>query len=196
MKFVYNATNAYFGTIPLLTYIYFRNLTPTLRSYSLRLLHEIGKTTLETYLMQHHIWLTSNAKSLLVLVPGMPKVNMLVVTVIYFYISRRLYKLTLYLKGTFLPDDKKRCIILLVCMGCAVAFFDVLALVLDNFGLTSLTTVAIVSSVCGMLLYQTVMDFTWEAYQKSSSSSAASRGGGDGGGDQGENGSGTTRREI
>lgn len=70
-KFMYNATNAYFGFIPLLTYIYLRNLTPKMRSYSLHLLHEIGKTTLETYLMQHHIWLTSNAKSLLTLIPGM-----------------------------------------------------------------------------------------------------------------------------
>mmetsp|Transcript_16399 Transcript_16399/g.24577 ORF Transcript_16399/g.24577 Transcript_16399/m.24577 type:complete len:982 (-) Transcript_16399:121-3066(-) len=168
-KFVYNATNAYFGFIPLLTYIYFRNLTPTLRSYSLQLLHEIGKTTLETYLMQHHIWLTSNAKTLLTLIPGMPKVNMLVVTVVYFYVSRRLYKLTLYLRGMLLPDDKRKCIISLVCMGCIIAFYYLLALVLDNFGLTSLTTVAVVCTLCGMLLYQTIMDFTWESYQSSNS---------------------------
>ena len=83
-KLEYNATNAYYGFIPLITYIYFRNLTPWLRSHSLDLLHQIGKTTLETYLMQHHIWLTSNAKSLLTLIPGWPKVNMLVVTIIYY----------------------------------------------------------------------------------------------------------------
>ena len=109
-KFQYNATNAYYGFIPLITYIYFRNLTPWLRSHSLDLLHQIGKTTLETYLMQHHIWLTSNAKSLLTLIPGWPKCNMLLVTVLYYVLSRRLYQLTLYLRGMILPDDRNTCL--------------------------------------------------------------------------------------
>jgi hypothetical protein len=52
-KVQYNQTNAYFGFIPLITYIYFRNLTPCLRNHTMELLHQIGKTTLETYLMQH-----------------------------------------------------------------------------------------------------------------------------------------------
>ncbi len=167
-KFMYNATNAYFGFIPLLTFIYLRNLTPTLRQYSLKLLHEIGKTTLETYLMQHHIWLTSNAKSLLTLVPGWPKVNMLVVTLIYFYTSRRLYRMTLYLRGMLLPDSKRQCITSLTVMGSIVAAFYLLAFLLDSFGMTSLITVAIVSIVFGILLYQTIMDNTWESYHQSS----------------------------
>lgn len=50
-KILYNSTNPYYGFIPLLTYIYLRNLTPQMRSYSSELLVEIGKTTLETYLM-------------------------------------------------------------------------------------------------------------------------------------------------
>ena len=129
-KFTYNATNSYFGFIPLITYIYLRNITPTMRKYSLRLLHEIGKTTLETYLMQHHIWLTSNAKSLLTLIPGLPKVNMLVVTLIYFYTSRRLYKMTLYLRGMLLPDNKKKCITssLSHAPGCNVCIEDLCTL--------------------------------------------------------------------
>ena len=52
----------------------FRDLTPRLRSYSMELLQEIGKTTLETYLMQHHIWLTSDSKTILVFLPGWPRV--------------------------------------------------------------------------------------------------------------------------
>lgn len=167
-KLTYNATNAYFGFIPMITYIYLRNITPTLRKYSLKLLHEIGKTTLETYLMQHHIWLTSNAKSLLTLIPGWPKVNMLVVTLIYFYISRRLYRMTLYLRGMLLPDNKRKCIISLVVMTSTIAAFYLLAFFLHSFGLTSLVTVAIVSIVFGLLLYQTIMDNTWESYHQSS----------------------------
>ena len=39
----------------------------------------IGKITLETYLLQHHLLLTRNAKSLLTVLPGYPKCNLLVV---------------------------------------------------------------------------------------------------------------------
>jgi len=170
-KFTYNATNAYFGFIPLITYIYLRNLTPTLRNYSLNLLHEIGKTTLETYLMQHHIWLTSSAKSILTLIPGYPKVNMLFVTLIYFYTSRRLYKLTLYLRGILLPDNTRKCIVSLGALASSIGVFYTVAFLLESSGFATLTAVAIVSVVCGMLLYQTIMDSTWELYQSASKES-------------------------
>ena len=52
-----------------------RNHTPGLRAWYSQPLHELGKTTLETYLMQHHLWLSSNAKSLLTIVQGFPKVQ-------------------------------------------------------------------------------------------------------------------------
>ena len=116
-KLLYNASNAYLGIIPLTTYIYFRNLTPALRSHTMRLLHAIGKTTLETYLLQHHLWLTSNAKSLLVLVPRYPKINFLVVTTAYFWVSRKAYRLTMELRGMLLPDDLGFCLRSLAGMG-------------------------------------------------------------------------------
>ena len=69
-------------------------------------LHEIGKTTLETYLMQHHIWLTSNAKTLLTIVPDHPWINFALATILFFFVSRELYRLTMSLRGMILPDDK------------------------------------------------------------------------------------------
>lgn len=171
----YNETNAYFGFVPLLAYIYFRNLTPTLREYSLNLFHQIGKTTLETYLMQHHIWLTSNAKSLLVFLPGWPRVNMLVVTMLYFSTSRRLYKLTLYLRGMLLPDDRRFCVRSLLCLFGAIGGFYFAALALQSFGLTSLVAIGIISLVCGFILYQIVMDITWDAYRESAPNTAEDR---------------------
>ena len=169
-KFDYNMTNPYFGFLPLITYIYFRNLTPALRSHSLMLLHEIGKTTLETYLMQHHIWLSSNSKTVLVFIPGWPKVNMILVTMIYFYVSRKLYKLTLYLRGMLLPDDIKKCMRSLGVMMLAVAMFYALAVYLNMLGAGTLKTVGIVSIICGALLYQTIMDITWSTYASSETS--------------------------
>ena len=168
-KTEYNQTNAYFGFIPLITYIYFRNLTPWLRGHSMELLHQIGKTTLETYLLQHHIWLTSNAKTLLTLVPGWPKVNMLVVTIIYFMAARKLHHLTLYLRGIVLPDDaKKECLKNLAVMFGIIFGFYALAFSLESFGLLNLTTVGIVAIGAGSLLYKACMDLTWKGFKESS----------------------------
>lgn len=167
-KLEYNQTNAYFGFIPLITYIYFRNLTPWLRGHSMELLHQIGKTTLETYLMQHHIWLTSNAKSLLTLVPGWPKVNMLLVTSIYFFVARKLHHLTLYLRGIVLPDNsKKECLRNMSIMFGVLFGYIALAFSLKSFGLLNLTTVGIVAIGAGSLLYKACMDLTWRGFKES-----------------------------
>ena len=147
-KFDYNQTNAYYGFVPLITYIYFRNLTPWLRNHSMDLLHQIGKTTLETYLMQHHIWLTSNAKSLLTLIPGWPKVNFLIVSLIYVYISRRLYSLTLFLRGMILPDNRSACYKNLMGMGAIITFFLILVNALKSIHLLSLQAVCKLEQPC------------------------------------------------
>ncbi|CAN0169434.1 unnamed protein product [Ascophyllum nodosum] len=121
-KLVYNQKNAYFGVaVPVLTYIYVRNLSPTLRTRYLEPLHSLGKITLETYLMQHHVWLTSNAKTLLVLVPGHPKVNMVLLSVTYVLVSRELYRLTMSLRGMCLPDNLSACLRNLTGIAVALA---------------------------------------------------------------------------
>lgn len=165
-KIPYNSTNPYFGFIPLLTYVYLRNLTPKMRSYSMELLHEIGKTTLETYLMQHHIWLTSNSKTILVFLPGWPRVNLALVTYIYVVLSRKLHSLTLHLRGMLLPNDRGACVNSLVGMAVTIAGFYCTAFLLDGMGMISLFTVGVVSILCGFLLYQSVIDSSWTAYQK------------------------------
>jgi len=168
-KIAYNFSHPFFGFIPLFTYVYFRNITPTLRSHGIRLWQEIGKTTLETYLMQHHIWLTSDAKTLLTVIPGYPKVNMLVVTLVYFYTCRKLYSLTLSLREMLLPNnDLKSCRRSLVTLAGVILLFQGFAFFLDSIGFASLRIVGLVSVICGLLLYQTIMDTTWQSYRESS----------------------------
>jgi N-acetylneuraminate 9-O-acetyltransferase len=157
-KFDYNQTNAYFGFVPLIAYIYFRNINPWLRNHTLELLHQIGKTTLETYLMQHHIWLTSDAKSLLTLVPGWPKVNFLLVSLIYVVFSRRLYQLTLFLRGMILPDNLDACLKNLSGMTVVVAFYWIIALILDAEGIMSLRAAGIIVVASGYLLFQYLVE--------------------------------------
>ncbi|KAL7496875.1 hypothetical protein ACHAWT_004974 [Skeletonema menzelii] len=165
-KIQYNETNPYFGFIPLVAYIFLRNLTPTMRSYSMDLLHEIGKTTLETYLMQHHIWLSSNSKTVLTFIPGWPRVNLVMVTFIYVLLSRKIHNLTLLLRTVILPDDREACIRSLVGLMVAIAGFYCTAFVVEEMGMSNLMSVGVVSIVCGTLLYQSVMDSTWATYRE------------------------------
>lgn len=102
-KLDFNSVHPYTFFFPMLAYIYFRNVSSTLRKYHLGLLASMGKITLETYLLQHHLWLTSNAKTLLVLVPGWPKTNMLLVTCMYLFASRRMYRCTIQLRAFLIP---------------------------------------------------------------------------------------------
>jgi hypothetical protein len=173
-KFDYNQTNAYLAWIPLYSYIYFRNLTPWLRNHTLDLLHQIGKTTLETYLMQHHIWLTSDAKSLLTLIPGWPMMNFLVVSIIYVVVSRRLYQLTLFLRGMVLPDHRNACLRNLAGMAAIIGAYLLLAAVLRLVGALNLIVVLCVSVGSGLALHRFILTATGSSHQASVASSSSS----------------------
>ena len=99
-------------------------------------LHELGKTTLETYLLQHHIWLSSNAKTLWTVTPGNPWINFAIATMIFFIVSKELYRLTMSLRGMVLPDDKN--IALTNIIGLVVLSFVVyaLAFAISSLGFT------------------------------------------------------------
>jgi hypothetical protein len=73
--------------------------------------------------LQHHLWLTSNAKTLLCLIPNREwrAVNMLVTTTVYFLASRELYRLTMSLRGMLLPDDLGACLRNLAGLAAALA---------------------------------------------------------------------------
>ena len=174
-KFDYNQTNAYFACIPVYTYIFIRNLTPWLRGHTLELLHQIGKTTLETYLMQHHIWLTSNAKTLLILIPGWPKCNFLLVSIIYVVLSRRLYTLTLFLRGMLLPNDWNQCRGNMMGLMGAMGVCHAIAYVLQWMGMLHLTSVAMVAAALSVSLSYRILRDTTTPTGNTTSSSLSSK---------------------
>jgi hypothetical protein len=163
-KTTYNHTHAYYAVIPLMTFIFLRNLTPWLRSHSLDLLQRLGKTTLETYLMQHHIWMTSNSKTLLTLIPGYPKVNFLLVTLTYVLLSQKLFRLTMIIRGFILPGDLRACLQNSVAL--IAAFFSCFLGVffLKEMKMLSLLTVGIMSMTGGSILYTSTMYHAWSAF--------------------------------
>lgn len=102
-KMEYNLTHSYFAIIPLVAYIFFRNISPRVRRYISYSLVDLGKTTLETYLLQHHIWLSSNAKTLLNITPGYPWVNFFLASTLFVLASKELYRITTSLRCVALP---------------------------------------------------------------------------------------------
>lgn len=147
----YNNNNAYFSAlVPMLTYIFIRNISPVLRNHYLEPLHSLGKITLETYLLQHHIWLNGNAKTVLVFIPDYPQLNMVVVTLIYVLVSKEAYRLTMSLRGMCLPDNIHKCINNLVgmisCFG--LSFIVAKTFVILNLGIIECICIIISIGIC------------------------------------------------
>ena len=113
-KLRYNALHPYTSWIPITGFIVLRNLTKGLRSWHISLFCWCGKITLETYIFQFHIWLsTSNVPNaqpsmLMSLVPGHPMLNFALCTALYVGVSKRVFAITNDLKVACVPDDSRQ----------------------------------------------------------------------------------------
>lgn len=129
-KYDYNRLHPYTSFIPILVYIIMRNLYRTIRIRHIAMFGWLGKVTLETYLSQLHVYLQSNAKNLLVYIPGYPLLNFALATAIYLGISFRLFAITNVLSGYFLPQDKVKAARNTAVVGLALTLAAVAAFVL------------------------------------------------------------------
>ena len=104
-KYEYNKLHPYFSFIPLLSYIFLRNIFPVFRKYYFYLFTWLGKITLETYISQLHIYLQGNAKFLIAFFPGYPLLNFAFASVVYLYLSYQLFHLTVDISSFVIPKD-------------------------------------------------------------------------------------------
>lgn len=104
-KYDYNKLHPYTSIIPILTYIYFRNIVPFFRSKHASLFSWLGKITLETYIAQLHIYMQGNAKELIVYLQDYPLLNFVIATLIYLFMSYVLFNITGTVSGYLLPRD-------------------------------------------------------------------------------------------
>lgn len=102
----YNTWHPHTSWIPITAFFLLRNSTKSLREYHVAFFRECGKTTLETYLAQFHIWLSTGRvpdaqpKMLTCFVPGFPATNFVLCTYVFVQVSQRAHLLTNELKDS------------------------------------------------------------------------------------------------
>jgi N-acetylneuraminate 9-O-acetyltransferase len=95
-KFTYNQLHPYISVFPVLAFVVLRNATSTLRATSSRVFRFVGKFSLETFILQYHIWLAGDTKGVLLIVPGTKwrPFNFIFTTFMFVYLSDQVAKAT------------------------------------------------------------------------------------------------------
>lgn len=175
-KFMYNAINSYFGFLPILWYVFFRNSTVALRSSHSKLFKAIGMYSLELYMLHQHIFLSDESGSKLMVIPGYPACNILVITALLFSVARYLKTVTSVLISLLLSSSADKYAIWNSCalIGC-LSFLYTIASLFDMFGINNPHVVATSTLICGLLLHQAIVDITSSSAKKGSSNKYSSR---------------------
>jgi len=110
-KYAYNRVHPYTSLIPITLYLLLRNCSGFLRERYLWLYAFIGRITLETYILQFHLWMKTTGpngspKSLAVVVPNY-YLNFVILTALYLFVSLRVNRITLLLKDTLIPENPR-----------------------------------------------------------------------------------------
>lgn len=106
-RHTYIKVHPFTSFVPIIVYIWLRNLYPILRTHHLNVLTWLGKVTLETYLSQIHIYMIGDAKKILTYLPNYPLLNFMLATAIYLFVSLHLFRLTVFFSAYLLPKDLK-----------------------------------------------------------------------------------------
>ena len=111
-KYAYNVLHPYTSMVPVAAFLVLRNITPALRGRYMRLFAFLGKYTLETYILQFHVWMRTTGvngspKHLLEWVPGYFFVNFAITSAAYILLSVRLSKITMTLRDALIVKDER-----------------------------------------------------------------------------------------
>ncbi|KAH9937209.1 Cas1p-domain-containing protein [Fomitopsis serialis] len=95
-KFAYNLWHPYISFLPIGAFVVLRNANVILRSASSRTFAFIGTCSLETFIIQYHLWLAGDTKGVLLVIPGTRwrPVNLVLTTIVFVYVSYRVAQAT------------------------------------------------------------------------------------------------------
>jgi hypothetical protein len=146
----YNALHSYYGVIPLLAYLFLRNISLTVRSYYLHTLHVFGTITLESYLLQYHIWLADNAGMLLNIVPGYPILNYCAASCLHVFCAFQIFHATTTLRTVLVPNDLSVALRNLAMIAGLVAVACGFSICILWYGMTAGCLVGIIGAIAGV----------------------------------------------
>jgi hypothetical protein len=108
-KFVYNKWHPYISFLPILAFVVLRNSSQHLRNTHSAAFAFIGRCSLETFILQFHIWLAGDTKGILVVVgPSQWRwLSFLVGTTIFIYLSWKIAAVTGTLVEWIMGSQKK-----------------------------------------------------------------------------------------
>ena len=108
-KFTYNKVHPVVSFVHVLSFVVLRNSHRFLRSVNSRLCIFIGQISLETFILQFHLWLGADTKGILLVLPGTKwrPLNVVVSTVIFLFVSHKAAQATAELT-TLLVGKRRR----------------------------------------------------------------------------------------
>lgn len=112
--------HSYIAFVPICGYIVLRNLSGILRTRYSEFFAWFGRISFELFICQYHIWLAADRHGVLVLLPGFPTLNMIIVSFIFVCASHEVHRLTQVLLPYAVPNDWK------LVLRNMVAFFIIL----------------------------------------------------------------------
>merc|ERR1719271_2320537 len=109
-KYSYNYVHPFTSAAPIVAYLLLRNLHAVLRQRYLFLFAYLGRYTLETYILQFHVWmkttgLNGSPKHLLEWIPGSYFANFALVSAVYLFLSIRIANLTIVIRDALIPEE-------------------------------------------------------------------------------------------
>lgn len=128
-KHEYNKSNAFFAPCVVMAFVVLRNCSSLLRQHYFAFPAQLGRISLESYLLQYHIWLACSATRLLVLIPGLPKVNLLATSAVFLLAANLLFEKTAALKVLLFADTGPDCVVVVCKMMLGWLGFHALGMV-------------------------------------------------------------------
>uniref|UniRef100_A0A671TQN8 N-acetylneuraminate (7)9-O-acetyltransferase n=1 Tax=Sparus aurata TaxID=8175 RepID=A0A671TQN8_SPAAU len=119
-----NEMHPYISVI--LAFILIRNIPGYARSIYSSFFAWFGKISLELFICQYHIWLAADTKGILVLIPGIPSLNIMVSTFIFVCVAHEISLITNDLAQVVIPKDS----VALLKRMAAMALFSLTVLLL------------------------------------------------------------------
>ena len=100
-KYTFNAIHRFTSLLPILAFWVCRSIHPYLRQHRIALFRFLGTITLETYILQHHLYLTDNAKMVIAYINAQtyPLLNFALATLVFVLASYIVFHATSLLNG-------------------------------------------------------------------------------------------------